>query len=53
MFEQGRIPRTAKYLPDEIYTEVLLLLKLAENAPPSKGGSVDYEGKSKCKTDRQ
>ena len=48
MFEQGRIPRTGKHFPEEIYKELLVLLHLANDAPPSKSPSecseVEQEG---------
>lgn len=53
MFEQGRIPRAGKYFPDEIYKEVLQLLKLADNAKPSKGGCEDLKLKKSCKSSKQ
>ena len=53
MFEEGRIPRIGKYFPDDINNEVLQLLKLADGAPPSKGGSADFKSKSSCKPRRQ
>jgi hypothetical protein len=36
MFEQGRIPRTGKSFPEEIYEELMILLGLANDASPSK-----------------
>lgn len=37
MFEQGRVPRTGKLFPEDIYEEILGILKLAEDAPLSPG----------------
>lgn len=49
MFEQGHIPRTGKYFPDEIYEEVIQLLNLAKDAPPSLGGYSNFKSKNSCK----
>ena len=53
MFEQGRIPRTGKIFPDDIYEEILHLLKLADSASPSQGGLEDFKSKSTCKPRQQ
>jgi len=49
MFDQGHIPRTGKSFPDSIYREILQILELAKNAPPSKGISDDVKLKLKNK----
>ena len=53
MFEQGRIPRTGKIFPDDIYEEILHLLKLADSASPSQGCLENFKSKSTCKTRQQ
>jgi len=43
MFDQGHIPRTGKSFPDHVYSEILQILELAKNVPPSKGISDDVK----------
>jgi hypothetical protein len=51
MFEEGKIPRTAKNFSEGIYAELKKILKLADQAPPSPARDASRKSvsvKSKC-----
>ncbi|MGJ0484305.1 MAG: hypothetical protein ACR65R_07200 [Methylomicrobium sp.] len=51
MFEEGRIPRTAKNFSQDIHAELKKILKLADQAPPSPARDTSKKAvslKSKC-----
>jgi len=53
MFVDGRIPRAAKNFPDDIYSELLSILKLADDASPSLARTLSKKPNavaSKCPT---